>query len=250
MINVILNGCNGRMGQVLTRIIAAEEDMKVVAGIDAVGEVKSDYPVFTSPAECDVKADVIIDFSHFSAVPNLLRYAMEVKTPILVATTALDEECFEMIDKASKEIPVFRSANMSVGINALARAISAITPVLEEKFNVEIIEKHHTTKLDSPSGTALFLADKVSEACREKKNYVYGRHGKDDKFQMTDLGIHAVRGGTIPGEHTVIYAGPDEVIELNHTAFSRDIFANGKIPREPEKRSLFHGRSLLKPHTG
>ncbi len=229
MINVILNGCNGRMGQVLTRIIAAEEDMKVVAGIDAVGEVKSDYPVFTSPAECDVKADVIIDFSHFSAVPNLLRYAMEVKTPILVATTALDEECFEMIDKASKEIPVFRSANMSVGINALARAISAITPVLEEKFNVEIIEKHHTTKLDSPSGTALFLADKVSEACREKKNYVYGRHGKDDKFQMTDLGIHAVRGGTIPGEHTVIYAGPDEVIELNHTAFSRDIFANGAV---------------------
>ena len=229
MINVILNGCNGRMGQVLTRIIAAEEDMKVVAGIDAVGEVKSDYPVFTSPAECDVKADVIIDFSHFSAVPNLLRYAMEVKTPILVATTALDEECFEMIDKASKEIPVFRSANMSVGINALARAISAITPVLEEKFNVEIIEKHHTTKLDSPSGTALFLADKVSEACREKKNYVYGRHGKDDKFQITDLGIHAVRGGTIPGEHTVIYAGPDEVIELNHTAFSRDIFANGAV---------------------
>lgn len=134
-----------------------------------------------------------------------------------------------MIDKASKEIPVFRSANMSVGINALARAISAITPVLEEKFNVEIIEKHHTTKLDSPSGTALFLADKVSEACREKKNYVYGRHGKDDKFQMTDLGIHAVRGGTIPGEHTVIYAGPDEVIELNHTAFSRDIFANGAV---------------------
>lgn len=134
-----------------------------------------------------------------------------------------------MIHKASEEIPVFRSANMSVGINALAKAIQAITPVLEEKFNVEIIEKHHTTKLDSPSGTALFLADTVSDACVKKKNYIYGRHGRDDKFEMTDLGIHAVRGGTIPGEHTVIYAGPDEVIELTHTAFSRDIFANGAV---------------------
>ncbi len=229
MLNVILNGCNGRMGQVLTRIIAAEEEMRVVAGIDVSGEKKSDYPVFTSPAECDVKADVIIDFSHYSAVPNLLRYAVDVRTPVIIATTALDEECFEMIRKASEEIPVFRSANMSVGINALAKAIEAVTPVLEEKFNVEIIEKHHTTKLDSPSGTALFLADKVSDACEKKKNYVYGRHGKDDKFEMTDLGIHAVRGGTIPGEHTVIYAGPDEVIELTHTAFSRDIFANGAV---------------------
>lgn len=229
MLNIILNGCNGRMGQVLTRVIAANDNMQVVAGIDAVGDAKADYPVFTSTDDCDVKADVIIDFSHFSAVPNLLRYAMKVKTPIVVATTALDDECFEMLDAASKEIPVFRSANMSIGINALAKAITAITPVLEEKFNVEIIEKHHTTKLDSPSGTALLLADKVSDACKEKKNYIYGRHGKDDKFEMTDLGIHAVRGGTIPGEHTVIYAGPDEVIELNHLAFSRDIFANGAV---------------------
>ncbi len=134
-----------------------------------------------------------------------------------------------MLEQASKEIPVFRSANMSIGINALAKAITSITPVLEEKFNVEIIEKHHTTKLDSPSGTAILLADKVSDACQEKKNYIYGRHGKDDKFEMTDLGIHAVRGGTIPGEHIVIYAGPDEVIELKHTAYSRDIFANGAI---------------------
>lgn len=229
MLNIILNGCNGRMGQVLTRVIAANDNMQVVAGIDAVGDAKSDYPVFTSPDSCDIKADVIIDFSHFSAVPNLLRYAIKVKTPIVIATTALDDECFEMLDTASKEIPVFRSANMSIGINALAKAISAITPVLEEKFNVEIIEKHHTTKLDSPSGTALLLADKVSDACKEKKNYIYGRHGKDDKFEMTDLGIHAVRGGTIPGEHIVIYAGPDEVIELKHTAFSRDIFANGAV---------------------
>lgn len=229
MLNIILNGCNGRMGQVLTRVIAANEGMQVVAGIDSFGDAKSDYPVFRSTAEVNVKADVIIDFSHFSAVPNLVRYAMEVNTPIVVATTALDEECYAMLDAAAEVIPVFQSANMSIGINALAKAITAITPVLEEKFNVEIIEKHHTTKLDSPSGTAILLADKVSDACKEKKNYIYGRHGKDDKFEMTDLGIHAVRGGTIPGEHTVIYAGPDEVIELNHLAFSRDIFANGAV---------------------
>ncbi len=229
MLNVILNGCNGKMGRVLTRVIADTKDIQTVAGIDSLGEAKSDYPVFKSTADCGVKADVIIDFSHFSAVPNLLRYAVEVKTPIVIATTGLDDECFEMLDKASEVIPVFRSANMSVGINALAKALTAITPVLEEKFNVEIIEKHHTAKLDSPSGTALLLADKVSDACKRKKNYLYGRHGKDDQFEMTDLGIHAVRGGTIPGEHTVIFAGPDEVIELKHTAYSRDIFANGAI---------------------
>lgn len=130
---------------------------------------------------------------------------------------------------------------MSIGINALAKAISAITPVLEEKFNVEIIEKHHTAKLDSPSGTAILLADKVSAACKEKKNYLYGRHGKDDKFEMTDLGIHAVRGGTIPGEHTVIYAGPDEVIELKHTAYSREIFAMALSQQQNSSSSRKNG---------
>ncbi len=229
MLNIILNGCNGRMGQVLTRMIGEKDDMQVVAGIDAHAEQKNDYPVFGSPQECDIKADVIIDFSHFSAVPNLLQYCIDVKTPVVVATTALDDECFAMLAKAAEVIPVFRSANMSIGINALAKAIKAITPVLEQDFNVEIIEKHHTKKLDSPSGTAILLADKVNEACKTKKEYIYGRHSKHDEFRMDQIGIHAVRGGTIPGEHTVIFAGPDEVIELNHLALSRDIFANGAV---------------------
>jgi len=229
MINVILNGCNGRMGQVLTRIIGEQDDMQVVAGIDAFPAQKNDYPVFGSPQECNVPADVIIDFSHFSAVPNLVKHCIEIKTPLVVATTGLDDECFAALKEASAVIPVFRSANMSIGINALAKAITAITPVLERDFNVEIIEKHHTKKLDSPSGTALLLADKVSDACETKKDYIYGRHSKNDEFKMTDIGIHAVRGGTIPGEHTVIYAGPDEVIELNHLALSRDIFGNGAV---------------------
>lgn len=229
MLRIIINGCNGRMGQVLTRIIGEKEDMKVVAGIDAKPVSLSDYPVFGSPQECDVEADVIIDFSHFSAVPNLLQHCIDIKSPVVVATTGLDDECFAMLAKAAETVPVFRSANMSLGINALAKAISAITPVLEKEFNVEIIEKHHTKKLDSPSGTALLLADKVNEACQVKKDYIYGRHSKHDEFKMTDIGIHAVRGGTIPGEHIVIFAGPDEVIELNHLALSRDIFGNGAV---------------------
>lgn len=231
MIDIILNGCNGRMGQVLTKIIAEASDMQVVAGIDANPEKVTDntYPVFDSPQACGVKADIIIDFSHYKAVPNLLQYCIDVKTPVIIATTALDDECFDMIDKASAAIPVFRSANMSIGINALAKAISAITPVLEKDFNVEIIEKHHTKKLDSPSGTAVLLADKVNDACETKKEYIYGRHSKHDEFRMDQICIHAVRGGTIPGEHTVIYAGPDEVIELNHLALSRDVFANGAL---------------------
>ena len=229
MLNIILNGCNGRMGQVLTRIIGEKDDMQVVAGIDPHPDTNNGYPVFASPQECDVKADVIIDFSHFSAVPDLLQHCIDTKTPVVVATTALDDECFAMLEKAAASIPVFRSANMSIGINALAKAIKAITPVLEKDFNVEIIEKHHTKKLDSPSGTAILLADKVNEACQVKKEYIYGRHSKHDEFRMDQIGIHAVRGGTIPGEHTVIFAGPDEVIELNHLALSRDIFANGAI---------------------
>ena len=229
MLNIILNGSSGRMGQVLTRIIGETDDLKIVAGISRRAEKKNDYPVYEAPAKCDVKADVVIDFSHYTAVPALLEYCMDRKLPVVIATTALDDECLAMIKKASASIPVFRSANMSIGINALAKAITAITPVLEKDFNVEIIEKHHTKKLDSPSGTAIMLADKVSDACQVKKDYIYGRHSKHDEFKMTNIGIHAVRGGTIPGEHTVIYAGPDEVIELNHLALSRDIFANGAI---------------------
>ena len=148
---------------------------------------------------------------------------------MVVCTTALTEDCLAAVDEAASEIPVFRSANMSLGINALAKALKTITPVLEPSFNVEIVEKHHNKKKDSPSGTAVLLADAVNSACKVKKEYVYGRHGKNDECRITDLGIHAVRGGTIPGEHTVIYAGPDEVIELTHTALSRNIFAEGAL---------------------
>lgn len=228
MIRVIINGCNGRMGQVLTRQIGELEDMEVVAGIDRVaGEAA--YPVFTDAAECDVKADVLIDFSHFSAVPGIVDFCVSKKIPAVICTTALDDECQKKMDEASSVIPVFQSANMSLGINALAKAITAITPVLEENFNVEIVETHHKKKLDSPSGTAILLADKVKAAAKNAKNYIYGRHSKHDEFSMDNIGIHAIRGGTVAGEHTVIYLGPDEKVELKHTALSRDIFGNGAI---------------------
>ncbi len=229
MLNVILNGANGRMGRVINRLISEREDMKVVAGVDISAQQMDDYPVYASPDEIQESADVVIDFSHFSAVPGIAGWCAAHNTPIVIATTALDDACQQAINDAAKTIPVFQSANMSLGVNALLKAVAAITPALEENFNVEIIEKHHNKKLDSPSGTAVMLADKVQEVTKADKNYIYGRHSKHDEFSMNDIGIHAIRGGTIPGIHTVMYCGPDEVIELNHTAFSRDIFGNGAL---------------------
>lgn len=187
------------------------------------------FKLYMSALDCEVKADVVIDFSYHEAVPELIEFCVKSKTPVVVATTALSDAEEEIVRKASEVIPVFRSANMSLGINVLSKMIKAATPVLEDTFNVEIIEKHHNKKLDSPSGTALLLADSINEVISQKKDYIYGRHGKKDECKITDLGIHAVRGGTIPGEHTVIFAGPDEVIEVKHTAYSKEVFARGAI---------------------
>ena len=229
MLRIILHGSSGRMGKVLRSMIDAAPDMTVAAGIDAFPDPEASFPQFTSAADCDAEADVVIDFSNHEAVPGLMDFCLNKKLPVVVCTTALTDEQLKLVDDASAQIPVFRSANMSLGINALAKALKSITPVLEPSFNMEIVEKHHNKKKDSPSGTAILLADAVNSACQVKKDYIYGRHGKEDECKITDLGIHAVRGGTIPGEHTVIYAGPDEVIELTHTALSRNIFAEGAL---------------------
>ncbi len=228
MIKVILNGANGRMGKVLQEMITAADNMQVVAGIDREA-FEAEFPTFQNIADCDVAADVVIDFSHYTATPAVLAYCVEKQLPVVIATTGLDEETKNQLLAASKKTAVFFSANMSIGINLLAKAIREITPLLEDDFNMEIIEKHHNQKKDSPSGTALLLADAINDAVEEKKTYIYGRHGNDLTNPLSELGIHAVRGGTIPGEHTVLYAGPDEVIELNHLALSRNIFANGAV---------------------
>ncbi|MCG8483337.1 MAG: 4-hydroxy-tetrahydrodipicolinate reductase [Clostridia bacterium] len=225
---VIIHGINGKMGNTLKKLIVNDPEIEIVAGIDSFpGE--NTFPVFSSAQECTVEADAVIDFSHFSIVPKLIQYCVEAKLPVVVCTTGLTDEQYDLLEEAAKKIPVFRSANMSLGINVLTEAIKSIVPPLEENFNIEIIEKHHTKKVDSPSGTAFLLADTVNNTCKVKKDYVFGRHSKSDVCKMTDLGIHAVRGGTIPGEHTVIFAGSDEVIEIKHTALSKNIFAHGAI---------------------
>jgi 4-hydroxy-tetrahydrodipicolinate reductase len=172
---------------------------------------------------------VIIDFSHYTAVPDLLAGAAAGALPVVVCTTGLGESERDAMREAAKTIPVFNSANMSLGIAVARRMARLATPALERDFNIEIIEEHHNKKKDSPSGTAIMLADAINDVCQTPKDYVYGRHGKSDEVKITDLGLHAVRGGSIPGKHTILFAGPDETIEITHTAYSRAIFALGAL---------------------
>lgn len=230
MLNIILHGCNGKMGKTLQNLISKEPDLSVIAGIDPeMGSEPVPFKLYMSPLDCETKADVVIDFSRHDAIEDLLAYCVKSKVPVVIATTGLGDREREMIWKASEEIPVFHSANMSLGINVLSKMLKAAVPILEEDFNIEIVEKHHCKKIDSPSGTALLLANAVNDAASKKKDFVYGRNSKNDQCKLTDLGIHSVRGGSIPGEHTVIFAGPDEVIELTHTVYSREVFAHGAL---------------------
>ncbi len=229
MIKIILHGCNGKMGKVLQQLIKEDDELEVIAGIDKNIDGPTPFKLYMSPMDCGHKADVIIDFSHHSAVGELLDYCIKSKTPVVIATTALGDMERALVREAATKIPVFHTANMSLGINTIAKALKEIVPVLEEDYNIEIVEKHHNKKKDSPSGTALLLADAVNNSCLIKKDYIYGRHSNADDCKINELGIHAVRGGTIPGEHTIIFAGPDEVIEITHTALSRDIFARGAL---------------------
>ena len=229
MKKILLSGCNGRMGQVLQRKIAESNTGMVVAGIDPKQKKDSPFPIYLSANDVKETVDVVIDFSHDSAISDLITFCLEKKLPVVIATTGLKENTLTLLEEASHLIPIFYSANMSIGINVLIKALQTITPILEKDFDIEIIEKHHNQKKDAPSGTALLLADSMNESCHTKKEYVYGRSGTELENDHSQLGIHAVRGGTIPGEHTVLYAGPDELIELKHTALSRDIFANGAL---------------------
>lgn len=229
MTNIILNGCNGKMGRVITELVSSDNDAKIVAGFDVNDAIKNEYPVFTDISKCEISADVIIDFSHPSALSPLLEYAKKTKTPIVVATTGLDNSQKEELLSASKEIPLFFSANMSLGINLLINLAKRATTLLGYDFDIEIIEKHHNQKIDAPSGTALAIADGISEVLPTPPEYVYDRHSKRTKRTKTEIGLHAVRGGTIVGEHEVIFAGHNEVISLSHSAQSKEVFAVGAI---------------------
>lgn len=229
MINILLSGCNGKMGQVITRLAAERDDLKIAAGYDQNTAIQNTYPVFSDLSKCNVEVDVIIDFSHPSALDKLIEYAVEHKIPAVVATTGLAQSQIQMLKDVSNTIPVFFSANMSLGVNLLIDLVKKAARVLEKDFNIEIVEKHHNQKIDAPSGTALAIADAINTALEQQQEYVYDRHSRRKKRSKTEIGIHAVRGGTIVGDHSVIFAGNDEIIEINHIATSKEIFAVGSL---------------------
>ncbi len=228
MTNIILSGCMGRMGKAITNIVDAAEDATIVCGFDML-DGNCGYPVYRDYASLCVDADVIIDFSHPSNLTNLLTFVKKNKLPVVMATTGLTQEQKAELLEASHEIPVFFSANMSLGINLLIRLAKQAAKVLEGSFDIEIIEKHHNKKLDAPSGTALAIADGIAESLADAPNYIYERHSVRQERAKNEIGLHAVRGGTIVGEHDVLFAGPDEVITLSHSAQSREVFAQGAV---------------------
>ena len=211
MIKMMMHGCNGKMGRMITEIVKGDENAEIAVGVDAYTEVPNDYPVFDSIEKCDVDVDVVIDFSNAGAVDGLLDYCVKV-------------------DEASKEIAILKSANMSLGVNLLLKLLQDAAKVLAPAgFDIEVVERHHNQKLDAPSGTALALADSVNEALDNEYHYVYDRSQVRQKRDKKEIGISAVRGGTIVGQHEVIFAGTDEVIEFHHTAYSRSVFGKGAV---------------------
>lgn len=229
MIKIIMNGCNGKMGQVISRIAEADNDCEIVCGVDINTDTKNNYPVYDSISKFDGQADVIIDFSHPSTLEATLSYAKKTKTPAIIATTGLSSEQKQQIFDASNEVAMFFSANMSLGVNLLLDLVARATKVLEDNFDVEIIEKHHNLKIDAPSGTALAIADVISDTLTNEAQYVFDRHSVRKKRDKNEIGIHSLRGGTIVGEHSVIFAGQDEVIEIKHQATSKEVFAVGAV---------------------
>ncbi|KKC30092.1 MULTISPECIES: 4-hydroxy-tetrahydrodipicolinate reductase [Caldanaerobacter] len=227
MIRLIIHGCNGKMGKVVAKLAKENPEFEVVAGVDK-NTFPLDFPVYSDLKEVKEEADVVIDFSYHEAIPNLVKEAAKRKIPVVIATTGLSEEELKTVEEASKEIPIFRSANMSLGINVLISLVKEAAKVLEG-FDIEIVEKHHNMKKDAPSGTALMIADAINQVLPEKREYVYGRYTKTEQRKPNEIGIHAVRGGTIVGEHDVIFAGPNEVITISHSAQSREVFGYGAL---------------------
>lgn len=230
MIKILMHGANGAMGKVISELLVHDEDARIVAGVDIHTETVYDYPIYKTIEDVKEEIDVIIDFSHISAMDSLFSYVATKKIPLVLCTTGLTKEQIEKIEYYSKEVAILRSANMSLGINLLLELVAKAAKVLSDKgFDMEIVEAHHRRKLDAPSGTALALADAINEALEHSYTYVYERAGRHESRPQKEIGISAVRGGTIVGIHDVIYAGEDEVVTLSHTAYSRKIFAKGAI---------------------
>ena len=230
MVKIIMHGCNGHMGHVISGIVEKDPDAEIVAGIDIADQGKNSYPVFTDIDACQTEADAIIDFSSAKATDKLLEYSAARQIPVVLCSTGLSEEQLAKVEETSRKVAVLKSANMSLGINTLLKLVQDAARVLAAAgFDMEIVEKHHRLKVDAPSGTALALADSLNEAMDNKYHYVYDRSQKREKRDDKEIGISAVRGGTIVGEHEVIFAGQDEVIEFKHTAYSKAIFGKGAV---------------------
>ncbi len=229
MTDIAICGANGKMGKTVYNCVKEREDCKVVAGIDLFTEQYADFPIVDSPEKMPVKPDVIIDFSNPASLENLLNYCLSTGTPVVIASTGYSDEQIMKIKSAAEQIPVFFTFNMSLGINLLVQLAKKAASVLGDRFDVEIVEKHHNQKIDAPSGTAIMLANAVNEVFDNSKHCVYDRHSRRQKRDRSEIGMHAIRGGTIVGEHDVIFAGHDEVITLSHSAMSKTVFAEGSI---------------------
>ncbi len=229
MVNIILVGACGKMGRVISSLVNDREDCKIVAGVDKITEKYDDFPIYDDIENVTESADVIVDFSHPSALEGILKYACEKKTAAVIATTGMDEAHVKMINEAAKTTAVFFTYNMSLGVNLLAELAQKAVAVLGSGFDIEIVEAHHNQKIDAPSGTALMLADAIVDASDEDYYYEYDRHSKRQKRNPKEIGIHAIRGGNIVGEHSIIFAGHDEIVTLSHSARSKEVFAVGAV---------------------
>ncbi len=227
MVKIILNGCSGKMGRAVSQTADSFPDLTIVSGIDKQ-VINSTYPIFQNILECPVEADVILDFSRPDTLNDLLKFAKGKKLPLIICTTGFTKEQEQAIEESSKEIAIFRSANMSIGINVINNILKQVSSLLYKDFDIEIIEKHHNQKVDSPSGTALLLGNTIRSVLPEETTYVHGREGISKRIHK-EIGMHAVRGGSIVGEHEIIFAGQGEIIQLKHEALSRDVFAVGSL---------------------
>lgn len=230
MIKAAICGANGKMGRVIANIVSKRDDIEISAGIDLLNTVPyADFPIVKKPNDLQEKPDVIIDYSHPSALSGLCDYCLTNNVALVIATTGYNEEQKTIIRKTAEQIPVFFTFNMSLGINLLCELAKKAAKILGDQFDIEIVEKHHNQKIDAPSGTALMLADAINETLNDKMKYTYDRHSVRQKREKNEIGIHAIRGGTIVGEHDIIFAGRDEVITLSHHAASKEVFAVGSV---------------------
>ncbi len=229
MTNIVICGANGKMGKNIYACADERDDCKVIAGVDVFTKQYADFPIVEAPDKLPEKPDVIIDFSNPALLHNLLGYCLSTGTPLVIGSTGYSDEQIAQIKSAAQQIPIFFTFNMSLGINLLVQLAKKAASVLGDQFDIEIVEKHHNQKIDAPSGTAIMLANAINETLDNSKTYVYDRHSRRQKRDKSEIGMHSIRGGTIVGEHDVIFAGHDEVITLSHSAASKAVFANGAV---------------------